>query len=90
MCEKRFYQHFNRVVYTKKSILVDKWWVGYKEIYAVSGGWKPFEVSVEGLSIFFPSTGGAGKTRFNVATPTNATVTCTAYVLPYPFQTKSI
>ena len=34
--------------------------------------------------------GGAGKARFNVATPTNATVTCTAYVLPYNFQTKSI
>ena len=34
--------------------------------------------------------GGAGKARFNVATPTNATVTCTAYVLPYKFQTKSI
>ena len=33
---------------------------------------------------------GAGKARFNVATPTNATVTCTAYVLPYNFQTKSI
>ena len=34
--------------------------------------------------------GGAGKARFNVATPTYATVTCTAYVLPYNFQTKSI
>ena len=34
--------------------------------------------------------GGAGKARFNVATPTNATVTCTAYVLPYNLQTKSI
>ena len=34
--------------------------------------------------------GGGGKARFNVATPTNATVTCTAYVLPYNFQTKSI
>ena len=33
---------------------------------------------------------GAGKGRFNVATPTNATVTCTAYVLPYNLQTKSI
>ena len=33
---------------------------------------------------------GAGKARFNVATPTYATVTCTAYVLPYNFQTKSI
>ena len=36
------------------------------------------------------SVRGAGKARFNVATPTNATVTCTAYVLPYNFQTKSI
>ena len=36
------------------------------------------------------TSGGAGKARFNVATPTNATVTCTAYVLPYNFQTKSI
>ena len=26
---------------------------------------------------------GAGKARFNVATPTNATVTCTAYVRYY-------
>ena len=34
--------------------------------------------------------GGGGKARFNVATPTNATVTCTAYVLPYNLQTKSI
>ena len=33
---------------------------------------------------------GGGKARFNVATPTNATVTCTSYVLPYNFQTKSI
>ena len=39
---------------------------------------------------FLLGTGGAGKARFNVATPTNATVTCTAYVLPYNFQTKSI
>ena len=31
-----------------------------------------------------------GKARFNVATPTNVTVTCTAYVLPYNLQTKSI
>ena len=36
------------------------------------------------------ATGGAGKAKFNVATPTNATVTCTAYVLPYNLQTKSI
>ena len=35
-------------------------------------------------------TGGAGKARFNVATPTCATVTCTAYVLLYNLQTKSI
>ena len=34
--------------------------------------------------------GGGGKARFNVATPTNATVTCKAYVLPYNLQTKSI
>ena len=33
---------------------------------------------------------GAGKARFNVATPTNATVRCTAYILPYNLQTKSI
>ena len=37
---------------------------------------------------------GVGKARFNVATPTyearTRTVTCTAYVLPYNFQTKSI
>ena len=34
--------------------------------------------------------GGGGKARFNVATPTNATVTCTAYKLPYNLQTESI
>ena len=34
--------------------------------------------------------GGGGKARFNVATPTYATVTCTAYVLLYNLQTKSI
>ena len=39
-------------------------------------------------SIRRKSGGGAGKARFNVATPTNATVTCTAYVLPYNLQTK--
>ena len=33
---------------------------------------------------------GAGKARFNVATPTYATVTCTAYVLLYNLLTKSI
>ena len=27
--------------------------------------------------------GGGGKARLNVATPTYATVTCTAYVLPH-------
>ena len=39
-----------------------------------------------------PPSGGAGKARFNVATPTYATVrpTCTAYVLLYNLQTKSI
>ena len=42
----------------------------------------------ETYNAFYP--GGTGKARFNVATPTNATVTCTAYVLPYNFQTKSI
>ena len=36
------------------------------------------------------SGGGGGKARFNVATPTYATVTCTAYVLLYNLQTKSI
>ena len=33
---------------------------------------------------------GAGKAKFNVATPTYATVTCRAYVLLYNLQTKSI
>ena len=33
---------------------------------------------------------GAGKARFNVATLTYATVTCTVYVLLYNLQTKSI
>ena len=43
------------------------------------------------LSMCFPGGGGGGgKGRFNVAILTNATVTCTAYVLPYNFQTKSI
>ena len=32
---------------------------------------------------------GAGKASFNVATPTYATVTCTAYVLLYNLQTKN-
>ena len=44
----------------------------------------------EGNSIGIILYRGAGKARFNVATPTNATVTCTAYVLPYNLQTKSI
>ena len=35
-------------------------------------------------------SGGAGKARFNVATPTYASVTCTAYVLLYNLQTISI
>ena len=34
--------------------------------------------------------GGGGKARFNVATPTYATGTCTAHVLLYNVQTKSI
>ena len=44
----------------------------------------------EGAGYAIVSPRGAGKARFNVATPTNATVTCTAYVLPYNLQTKSI
>ena len=38
------------------------------------------------------SVPGVGKARFNVATPTYATITCTAYVhvLLYNLQTKSI
>ena len=35
-----------------------------------------------GVTFFIMFGGGAGKARFNVATPTNATVTCTVYVLP--------
>ena len=46
--------------------------------------------NIEGSILFLFYDRGAGKTRFNVATPTNATVTCTAYVLPYNLQTKSI
>ena len=50
-----------------------------------------FNIVTLGIIKFLSSnTGGAGKARFNVATPTNATVACTAYVLPYNFQTKSI
>ena len=45
---------------------------------------------IEDSQILYTGFRGAGKARFNVATPTNATVTCTAYVLPYNFQTKSI
>ena len=46
---------------------------------------------IEGVIILgFLAGGGAGKARFNVATPTHATVTCTAYVIPYNLQTKSI
>ena len=40
--------------------------------------------------VFEIFSGGSGIARFNVATPTNATFTCTAYVLPYNLQTKSI
>ena len=56
-----------------------------------------WRVNVVATFISFDRSGGAGKARFNVATPTYehirgsyATVTCTAYVLPYNFQTKSI
>ena len=52
----------------------------------------PFNLSQHEMTKFSalgPSR-GAGKARFNVATPTNVTVTCTAYVLPYNLQTKSI
>ena len=51
----------------------------------------PFHNSCRCVKRYY-KTGGAGKARLNVATPTNATVTCTAYVLPIPynFQTKSI
>ena len=59
---------------------------------------RQLEVTFSRLSLATPEggrelimhSGGAGKARFNVATPTNTTVTCTAYVLPYNFQTKSI
>ena len=47
-------------------------------------------VSIDDLVMTAPLTGGAGKARFNVATPTCSTVTCTAYVLLYNLQTKSI
>ena len=42
------------------------------------------------LKLATSQQGGAGEARFNVATPTNATVTCTAYILPYNLQTKFI
>ena len=45
---------------------------------------------IEGAKVLILKPGGAGKARSNVATPTNATVTWTAYVLPYNLQTKSI
>ena len=51
---------------------------------------KPFLTSPEGAMTFLDHSGGAGKDRFNVATPTYATVTCTAYVLLYNLQTQSI
>ena len=44
----------------------------------------------EGGIYFLTYLQGGGKARFNVATPTYATVTCTAYVLLYNLQTKSI
>ena len=45
---------------------------------------------IEGAKVLILKGRGAGKARFNVATPTNVAVTCTAYVLPYNFQTESI
>ena len=60
-------------------ILVEKW---FSQGGSMEPPWAPTGVKV-------PCRGG-GKGRFNVATPTNATVACTAYVLPYNLQTKSI
>ena len=51
-------------------------------------GSMPGYFALADLTVF--ASGEAGKARFNVATPTNATVTCTTYVLPYNLQTKSI
>ena len=51
---------------------------------------KSMKTSLSSSRVQMKKTGGAGKARFNVATPTNATVTCTAYVLPCNLQTKSI
>ena len=59
--------------------------------YAISEGLKsPFYNEGRGYTAATPTCRGAGKARFNVATPTYATVTCTAYVLLYNLQTKSI
>ena len=46
--------------------------------------------NVFGAGRYYLVVRGAGKARFNVATSTNATVTCTAYIIPYNLQTKSI
>ena len=55
------------------------------------GGGRKANLGIQGDTFYTAKiVRGAGKARFNVATPTNATVTCTAYVLPYNFQTKSI
>ena len=58
---------------------------GFKKFCSLQMGDKKFDAENFQLEMQ-----GAGKARFNVATPTNATVTCTAYVLPYNLQTKSI
>ena len=58
---------------------IQKWYVGYNSMHEIAHYYLGFQIFR-----------GAGKARFNVATPTNATVTRTAYVLPYNLQTKSI
>ena len=74
--------------------------LAWKACNALSKMWKSspsrsikkrlFQATVESVLLYGAESRGAGKARFNVATPTYATVTCTAYVLLYNLQTKSI
>ena len=48
----------------------------YSEVETI-GTYSRAYVSIEGFLNFAYDIRGAGKARFNVATPTNATVTCT-------------
>ena len=61
-------------------------------LYAYQIWWEESMITVQyrgGVKGQKVTNRGAGKARFNVATLTYETVTCTAYVLLYNLQTKS-